>query len=53
MEYVHERSNQYDLIKTLGIWERKVEIAEVRDQRSNVDYSSTLKPFPCLFLHWL
>lgn len=30
MEYVQERASQYDLSKTLHVWQRKVEIAEVR-----------------------
>ena len=29
MEYVQERASQYELTKTLHIWQRKVEIAEV------------------------
>lgn len=30
MEYVQERASQYELSKTLHVWQRKVEIAEVR-----------------------
>lgn len=30
MEYVQERASQYELKKTLHVWQRKVEIAEVR-----------------------
>ena len=29
MAYVSERASQYELMKTLHIWQRKVEIAEV------------------------
>lgn len=34
MDYVEERASQYDLLKTLHIWQRKVEIAEVSEMNS-------------------